>query len=151
MSLPDAWVDRIFAKLTLTYGQRFLAQYAGIDLNAVKADWAHELRGLAQSPNAIAHALDHLPTDRPPNVLEFREACRRTPPPAFQQLQPPKASPEMQRKAMEAIQRPSAADPKAWAWRLKEREDRGGRLSLAQSQMWRAALGVGNNPMQGAA
>lgn len=75
MSLPDAWVDRIFDKLNLTYGHQFLARWDGLPVDKVKADWAHELRFLQQNPGAITYALENLPPGRPPNVLEFRALC----------------------------------------------------------------------------
>lgn len=75
MSLPDAWVDRIFAKLSLVYGHQFLSRWDGMPLADVKADWAHELRGFAQNPHAIAYALEHLPAGKAPTVLEFRAIC----------------------------------------------------------------------------
>lgn len=82
MSLPDAWVDRIFDKLTLVYGHQFLSRWDGLPLDPVKADWAHELRGFAQNPPAIAYALEHLPPAKPPTVLEFRALCSSTHAPA---------------------------------------------------------------------
>jgi hypothetical protein len=36
---------------------------------------------------------------------------------------------------------PSAQNPKAWAWALRERELAGARLSRVQREMWRAAIG----------
>lgn len=140
MTLPSAWVDRIFDKLTVTYGQRFLGLYSGINLDAVKSDWAYELRGLAQSPNAIKYALEHLNPEKAPNVLDFRDACRRAPSKAPVQIPPPAADPEMARRAMESITKPEAHDPKAWAWALKEREEKGAKLTGAQRSMWRAAI-----------
>ena len=79
MSLPAPWVDRIFEKLTLTYGHRFLGRWSGLDLGQVKADWAHELARLQQSPDAIRYALNNLPPAEPPTVLEFRAICARRP------------------------------------------------------------------------
>ena len=75
MSLPSAWVDRIFDKLTLVYGHQFLGRWSGMDLDVVKADWAHELAYFQQAAHAIAHALEHLPAGDPPTVLQFRQLC----------------------------------------------------------------------------
>lgn len=93
MSLPTPWIDRIFDKLTLTYGQAFLRRWADIDINAVKSDWAHELAGFAQHPRAIAFALENLPAERPPTVLEFRAMARRAPAEDLPRLPEPKADP----------------------------------------------------------
>lgn len=144
MSLPSPWVDRIFTKLAITYGQRFLGLYAGLDLQAVKDDWGHELRAYAQSPKAIAHALDSLPVDKPPTVLEFRALCRTAPQYVERQLEAPKVPPEKVREAVASITRPAPKhDDRKWARDLKAIEERGGNLTLAQRQMWRAALGDG--------
>lgn len=79
MSLPSNWVEPIFTKLTLIYGQAFLRRWQDLDLDAVKADWAHELDGLDKSPQRIAYALQNLPIDKPPTVLEFRSIAWKMP------------------------------------------------------------------------
>lgn len=89
MPLHASWVDRIFTKLTLVYGRDFLNRWSDIDINAVKADWAHELDGFERHPEAIAHALKCLPPGKPPTVLEFRELARRCPLPEFKALPAP--------------------------------------------------------------
>ena len=68
MSLPAAWTDKIFKKMTLAYGRDFLARWEGIDLNDVKSDWSHELAGFADHPEAIAYALANLPPMLPLRV-----------------------------------------------------------------------------------
>ena len=79
MSLPSSWVEPIFTKLTLIYGQQFLRRWQDIDLDSVKADWAHELDGLDKSPQRIAYALQNLPPEKPPTVLEFRAIAWKMP------------------------------------------------------------------------
>lgn len=101
--LPSAWVDRIFAKLMLSYGRVFLAQYEGMDIDMVKADWAHELSGFSDKPEAIKYGLENLPPDRPPNVLQFRAICRKVPAPVYKALPSPKADPERVRKLIAEI------------------------------------------------
>jgi hypothetical protein len=93
MSLPLAWADRIFDKLTLTYGQSFLNRWRDLDLNAVKSDWMHELSGFENAPHAIAYALSNLP-DSPPTVLQFRAIARSAPAVGLPALPEPKANPE---------------------------------------------------------
>lgn len=141
MSLPSPWVDKIFTKLAVTYGQRFLGLYAGLDLGAVKEDWGYELRAYAQSPSAIGHALEHLPTEKPPTVLEFRALCRQAPQYVERQLEAPRVLPERMREAVAGIVKPAAIDdPKQWAKDLEQREKNGANLTLAQRAMWREAL-----------
>lgn len=85
MSLPSQWVDRIFLRLIGIYGAQFKAKFSvvenGVDVGMenAKENWAHELRNYSDKPEAIAYALDHLPVERAPNALEFRDACRRCP------------------------------------------------------------------------
>ncbi|HEY8878298.1 MAG TPA: hypothetical protein VIN03_12080 [Roseateles sp.] len=141
MSLPSSWTDRIFAKLTVTYGQRFLGLYSGVDLQAVKDDWGHELRGYAQAPKAIAHALDSLPVDKPPTVLEFRQLCRGAPQYVdTARLPAPKPNMAVAAEALKGVN-VQAYDPKEWAKSLKDREANGANLTKAQRWMWREALG----------
>lgn len=90
MSLPSNWVEPIFTKLTLVYGQAFLRRWQDLDIELVKADWAHELDGLDRSPKSIAFALQNLPPDKPPTVLEFRNLARRMPAEAIQALPLPR-------------------------------------------------------------
>lgn len=142
MSLPSRWVDALFGKLTVVYGQAFLRQWEGVDLDAVKADWAEGLAGLEQSPNAIAHGLANVNPDKPPNVLQFKALCLKAPQYKPKALPAPPADPAVVEAVMAGFQRPPAFDAKAWAWRLKGREESGERLTMAQREMWRAALGA---------
>jgi hypothetical protein len=80
MSLPMPWVERIFTKLTMIYGREFLGRWEGLNIDEVKADWAHELAGFKDHPECIAHALKNMPDGiKPPTVLEFRAICRKAP------------------------------------------------------------------------
>lgn len=132
MSLPTLWIDRIFDKLTLTYGQAFLRRWQDIDLNAVKSDWAHELAGFDQHPAAIAWALQNLPTDTPPTVLQFRALARKSPAEIVPLIEAPKA--DRDRIAAElaklapvrtARRRGGSGGDKEWARRIVENDARG--------------------------
>lgn len=79
MSLPSGWVDSLFARLTTRYGRSFSLMWEGLEIDAVKADWADVLGGFADKPAAIRYGLDNLPSDRPPTAPQFREMCRRSP------------------------------------------------------------------------
>jgi hypothetical protein len=141
MSLPAAWVDRVFEKLMLSYGHDFLRRWEGLDLEKVKADWAHELSGFEKNPDAIKHALMHLPAGQPPTVMQFRALCIGRPDAGVPALPAPKASPEMVQLAKAAvINRSDGWHPKAWAHRLRSREQKLDRLTPAQRAMWRAAI-----------
>lgn len=83
--LPNAWVDKMFARLQGIYGREFTSQFSVIDANGndvgmanAKQVWAEELGGFVDNPEAIAFALKHLP-DRVPNAIKFRDMCRQAP------------------------------------------------------------------------
>lgn len=144
MSLPAPWVNRIFDKLTLVYGHHFIGRWSGMDLDTVKADWGKELDGMERHPEAIRHALQHLPSEKPPTVLQFRDLCRQAPLPTPMALQNNvKADPERIAEALARMRAsPEGKGGRDWAWRLRERELQGAKLSPAQREMWRSALRV---------
>lgn len=86
--LPLSWIEKIFRKLSARYGRSFMGQYDGVPLEDVMADWSEELAGLTKRPEAIAHAIGHLP-DRVPNVAEFRKLCLGAPVQALALPSPP--------------------------------------------------------------
>ena len=135
MSLPLPWVDRIFDKLTLVYGQSFLRRWSDIDLNAVKSDWAHELAGFEHHPKAIAWALQNLPTDKPPTVLDFKFIARRAPPEELPRLEAPKADPERVAaelaKLVPIVEKPNECDGRGWARAIVGRYEGGAKIAPA--------------------
>lgn len=139
MALPDDWVKAIFTRLTIVYGVRFTQQWPGLDPEKVISVWAAELDGITSG--GMAHALSNLPPDFPPNPMQFRALCNRRPLPAFRALPEPKtkASEAVRRKVSDGLNR-KAHDPKAWARRLKAREEAGETLKPIQASMWRQAL-----------
>lgn len=101
MSLPDAWVEKLFARLTVRYGVSFTGMYKDVDPKLVKGDWAVALAGF--NAEAIAYGLENLPADRAPNAIQFRDICRKAPtifPPA---LPAPKADPERVKAALSKL------------------------------------------------
>ena len=79
MPLPADWVDSLFARLQVRYGSAWGRMWEGVEIAAVKADWAEELAGFRGRPEAIKHGLENLPIDCPPNVAQFRALCIATP------------------------------------------------------------------------
>ena len=154
MSLPLQAVERLFARLNATYGRDFMTRYEGVDDMALKSSWAHELSGFVGHLHSIAWALENLPM-RAPNVLEFRELCRKAP-----QIE----SPEDRRLRLEHL--PAGADRvkaelaklaptvasvrapqepvdhKSWARRLLSRHEAGEVLKPIQLRYAREALRI---------
>lgn len=154
-SLPPAWVDALFSRLATRYGRPFYAMWDGLEIDAVKADWAEVLGGFHDKPEAIAYALENLPIDKAPNALQFRDFCRRSPD-NTPKLPAPKADRKVADAAVKALGgvHVGSTDPKAWAYAMREREiNHGGFLKAEagapekamtpfQRRAWREALDV---------
>lgn len=140
-SLPISWVDRIFDKLTVTYGKAFAGQYEGIAPETVKANWAQELARYAKRPEAIKWALENLPA-KAPNVVEFRALCRDAPNPDVFKLPPPGVVkvPEKVLEALAVIGKGPLTDKLAWAKSIIGRHERGEKVSPTSLRMARQAL-----------
>lgn len=142
MSLPLQAVDRLFERLTATYGRQFLANYEGLDVAAVKTIWAHELGGFADKLQLVAWALEHLPA-RAPNVIEFRAICRQAPAPEAPRLPEPKADPERVRAELAKLGNLTAkpaASGLDWARRIVAKHQAGEPVSYLPLKMAREAL-----------
>lgn len=143
--MPSAWIDRIMDKLTLTYGHRFMSQWPGMSLEAVKDNWAHELNGMERHPEAIKHALTNLDPDYPPNVLQFKRACNSLPHQDPIALPAPPADPAQLASAIarakRATQMQPGTDHLTPIRNLMYRELQGDKgINKAQRDFWRIAL-----------
>lgn len=135
MPLPASWADELFARLTLRYGSAFLRQWADADPAAVKADWAAVLDNMPA--DAIAYALRYLPPSLPLNAMQFRDICRRAPPPPAPRLEAPRATPEEAARALQAAtaalqRRPGLSHAKQCAENIKRIAAARGYMSAAQ-------------------
>lgn len=140
--LPIEWVDKLFQKFALVYGIDVAKRYSGLDPAAVKQEWSSCLGGFRDRPDAIKFALDHLPSDRCPTMLQFRDLCRQAPPAAYKALPEPKADKFVVTKEMAKLVKDAftPGDPKAWAYKLKARHEKGEALSLIQIKKYTEAL-----------
>lgn len=142
------WVDALFTRLQVRYGDAWTRKWEGIDVDAVKADWHEQLANIvAARPQAVTHALNNLPPDFPPNSEQFRKMCT-----GFPEMVPAlaapavKADPEKVAAAMQAVvQKPVAHDPAmAAADALRARRERsGGKLGLAHKAQLEALEAIG--------
>ena len=134
MSLPLKAIERLFERLTLTYGRRFMDQWDMLgdeDIGKLKTLWSHELSPYASRLYAIAWALENLPP-KPPNLIEFKTLCHMAPRPPEQALPEPKADParlaaELAKLAdvKKAVKDSGGYDGKAWAKRLLDQHKAG--------------------------
>jgi hypothetical protein len=73
--LPEAWVERLFERMLLTYGRKFTDQWAAADTDALTAHWSQELAGFGG--DELSRGLAALETrDWPPTLPEFKRMCR---------------------------------------------------------------------------
>lgn len=143
MSLPIEWVEKIFKKLSVTYGREFLGRYEGIPLIDVKTDWAHELSGFENHPEAIKHALLNLNPSKAPTVYEFRNVCAGAPKMAAVELPRPPQDPAIVAAIVKGIKEKEVVNGmKDWAHNLKQRHDAGIKLNMNQIRCYKAALGM---------
>lgn len=142
------WVDRLFARLQVRYGDAWTRKWEGLPEDAVKADWLEQLGPVMRNrPQAITHALNNLPADFPPNSEQFLRLCTGFPD-MLPALAAPavKADPEKVAKAVQAVaQKPVAYDSaKACADALRARRERSkGKLGLAQAHQLAALEAIG--------
>ena len=140
-SLPETWVERIWATMRATYGAAFDRQWQcpeGEDpvrhVASLKAHWGRELSRYQPNPDAIRYALENLPK-YPPNLIEFREICNRRPDPPVPQLPAPKPDPERLAAALSPLAGIKAKDavhnPRAWAHSLHAQIQAGRKVSPA--------------------
>lgn len=145
MSLPIKAIDRLFERMAATYGAQWSRQWADVPASDVKTAWAHELDGYENNLKAIAWALENLP-ERCPNVIEFRNLCRRAPLPDAPRLEAPKADPERVQRELSRLGDvrkrvlSSTVDHKAWAHRIIARHDAGERINPTSLRFAREAL-----------
>ena len=148
MSLPIAAIDRLFDRLAMTYGMEFTNKWGTLSSTDVKTHWSHELSMYADNLNAIGWALQNLP-DRCPNLIEFKSLCKQAPRPTTIALDAAKAPTEVVDKvlaeiALKAFKAPKDdngnVDHKRWAKKLKERHERGEKLSMYQIKCYKTAL-----------
>ena len=140
--LPIEWVDRLFQKLALVYGVDVAKRYSGLDPAAVKREWQECLAPFRDRPHALKFALDHLPSDRCPTMLQFRDLCRQAPPLPGTALPEPKADKVVVQKEMAAMVKQAFGNknPRRWAQKLKERHQAGEALSPIQIRAYKEAL-----------
>lgn len=86
-------IDRLFKRLSATYGAEWDRALGATPETDAKTVWAHELDQFKNSLHRIAWALENLP-ERCPNVIVFKNLCRAAPAPNEIALPEPKADPE---------------------------------------------------------
>ena len=135
MSIPVQAIDRLFQRMSATYGAGWDRSMGSAPIADVKTAWAYELGGFSSNLQAVAWALENLP-ERCPNVIEFRNLCRRAPAPDVPRLPEPAADPirlkaelEKLRPVLEQARKDNSDDRLAWARRIVSRRQMGERVA----------------------
>jgi len=150
MSLPDKVLERLFKRLSATYGSEFINKWDKLPISDVKTAWAHELAAFADNLTVIGWALENLP-ERCLNAIEFKKLCRQAPKPLIALEDYSKASAvivdaeiaEMVKAVVNQTDtNDSKRDYKAWAKKLKARHDACEKLEIFQIRSYKVALGI---------
>jgi hypothetical protein len=146
MSLPMTVIDRLFQRMAATYGAAWDRSLGQTPLADVKTAWAHELQGFGSRLESVAWALENLP-ERCPNVIEFRNLCRKAPEPERPKLPDPPANPQRLRAELaklqpiiDAARRAVTVDRLAWARRIVARREAGERIAMGTFNIAAEAL-----------
>ena len=138
-------IDRLFERLSMTYGIAWDNSLGTAPLNEIKSFWMHGLSGFLQSKEsmmAISWALNHLP-ERPPNLVQFKNLCYQAPAVEKPQLPSPPADPERVKQELakfSGLRMGPGVDPKAWAHKILKDYADGVKRPVAVVQMARDAL-----------
>lgn len=73
--LPPTWIDALMDKMLLSFGKKFLDQWAGVDTEKLYRHWANELGGFTREELARGAAALGVATF-PPTLPEFKKLCR---------------------------------------------------------------------------
>jgi len=77
-ALPPEWIERLFGRMASAYGSLFADRWRGVDLVAVRRDWAEQLGGFTR--DELRRGIANLP-NFPPTLPEFKALCRPKPHP----------------------------------------------------------------------
>ena len=134
-------IDRLFSRLSATYGADWTRQWASVPISDVKTAWGHELANFIYDLPAIAGALDNLP-ERCPNPLQFKALCKANRTVKTTLLLPePKSDPALVAHVLSKMTAPAPkADSKDWARRILARKADGEIVNPAALKMAQGAL-----------
>jgi len=153
MSLSTQAIDRLFQRLSATYGAHWTRQWADVPMTDIKTVWSHELSMFSDNLKAIGWALENLP-DYCPNLMQFKTLCKQAPKPDYKHLESPKApldlvDSEILKMVKTLVEPQKDKDYKAWAKRLKARDEAGEVLSPHQIWSYKTALELLPKPKYG--
>jgi hypothetical protein len=73
--LPESWIERLLDKMLLSYGKKFLDQWAGVDTDKLVRHWSEELASFTREELGRGYAALES-REWPPTLPEFKKLCR---------------------------------------------------------------------------
>lgn len=73
--IPEKWIDALFTKMLMLYGNKFSDMWRNLDLNLIKSLWAEELGKLTRDEFAKGANL-LIEQEWPPTLPQFIKLCR---------------------------------------------------------------------------
>lgn len=149
--LPDAWVERLFARFGAAFGaQKVAAMFPPESHAEVRALWAEQLgRFESETLRLALQASIDAGREWPPTLSEFVAHCQHASVARRQHQTPvmlplPRATPEVVEREVAAAARVASTrrGGKEWARRIVDRHAAGDAASLAVLTMARRALGM---------
>lgn len=119
-TLPRAWVEKIFSRLSAIYGTAFSGKFGNDVENALEV-WGEELGGFADNPDAIGYALRNLNPTYAPSALEFVNLCRQAPKKSLPALDSPVADPVTSKKSLNVAKEAVHGNKDFHAWAKRPR------------------------------
>lgn len=144
--LPSAWIDRLFERFATMYGRHWLEQWAGLDIDEVKATWREDLAFAdgAQMRKALDHCKAH--AKFPPTCPEFVGLCKSFAStydrPALPDYRKAEIDPEVRAEIAKFLSAAESRDPKNWARRILAEEAAGTYPHLYGVECAKRALGL---------
>lgn len=129
--MSEKFVKEIHSRLLVRYGSAWATKWAGVDQEAIEADWAEQLDGM--SPESIRKALASLPPEFPPTAPAFRALGS-----IRHEAEPLKAigyetDPAVAKKALDAMSVYGKPKPTEWMAQL-DRDVKAGTASPARKR-----------------
>lgn len=145
-ALPSAWIDRLFERFAAMYGRHWLEQWAGLDIDEVKATWREDLA--FASGEQMRKALDHCKAHAkfPPTCPEFVGLCKSFSStyerPALPDYRKAEIAPEVRAEIAKFLAATEKRDPRNWARQILAEEAAGTYRNFYGVQCAKRALGL---------
>lgn len=147
-------IDRLFLKMSMSYGRHWLEMWMNLPISEVKAEWSEKLKENGITLSIAIKTIDHLIDDGktfPPTLPEFLQHCKGLKPKVYNQALPHKYSEEelahKREKLAEAtsVLTKSNNANKAWAKRILANVENGIHYPDISIRFAKEAMGINDD------